>query len=136
MAAGTLVCSRCKIPKPISAFYKRNNRKRGYESECKKCKCIRLKPYSKCYDQKKNLWKKYRLTLEDWESLFEDQMGRCAICGRHQSEIGRTLCTDHNHITGEVRGLLCSKCNDGLGRFCADTGTNLLKNAIHYLEDE
>ena len=47
--------------------------------------------------------------------MLLNQNGECAICNRSMSEYGKKLCVDHNHITGEVRGLLCDPCNYGLG---------------------
>jgi hypothetical protein len=58
---------------------------------------------------------KYKLSPADYYALFELQGGRCAICHVTPEEMGRRLAVDHNHLTGEVRGLLCSPCNSGLG---------------------
>jgi hypothetical protein len=59
----------------------------------------------------------------------------CAICKRHKSEVTvkrkNHLCVDHNHSTGKIRGLLCDKCNRGIGLLCDDI--DILKNAIEYL---
>ena len=44
-------------------------------------------------------------------------MGCCAICKTHQSKLGKTLEVDHDHDTGVIRGLLCHKCNVGLGYY-------------------
>jgi Recombination endonuclease VII len=46
--------------------------------------------------------------------LRAEQQQLCAICKKHESETG-TLCLDHCHDTGEIRGLLCRKCNAGIG---------------------
>ena len=53
----------------------------------------------------------YGITLEQYNQIFEKQKGKCAICKRHQKELTRTLCVDHNHKTKQVRGLLCVTCN-------------------------
>ena len=63
----------------------------------------------------KHLLDNFRLIVEDWETLNIYQKGVCWICGRPNVN-GRRLSTDHNHETGEVRGLLCSKCNPLLGK--------------------
>jgi Recombination endonuclease VII len=56
---------------------------------------------------------KYGMEQEDYDELLESQGGRCAICGR---PFGR-VCIDHDHATGQVRGLLCNLCNSRLGWF-------------------
>ena len=79
--------------------------------------------------RKATLKKKYGLTLADYDSMFESQNGACAICGGQQTY--KLLAVDHCHITGKVRGLLCSKCNSILGYVSDNVGT--LQNAIKYL---
>lgn len=76
------------------------------------------------------LWR-YGIGLEDYNKLFVSQKGYCKICGRHQADLSKKLDTDHDHTTGIVRGLLCHKCNLGLGLF-KDNIENL-KRAIEYL---
>lgn len=68
---------------------------------------------------------------KNYQQLFELQLGKCFICKRHQSEFNQLLSVDHNHITGEVRGLLCSDCNVGLG--CFKDNPTLLNDAANYL---
>lgn len=63
----------------------------------------------------KHLKERYQLTIEDYNKLFQEQQGCCAICGKHQSELKHRLNVDHNHKTGKIRGLLCPKCNTALG---------------------
>lgn len=81
--------------------------------------------------EKNRRCKKYGITPEAYNELFNKQEGFCAICGVHQSELPYTLCIDHDHITGLVRGLLCHKCNTGIGRF--EDKAELLEKAINYL---
>lgn len=57
--------------------------------------------------------RKYGITPEKYDLLFQQQGGKCAICG--STSIGRHLSVDHDHKDGRVRGLLCIKCNTGLG---------------------
>lgn len=73
------------------------------------------------------LRRKYGLSLEDFDNLLARQNNSCAICSSKEA----TWCVDHCHTTGEVRGILCSSCNKGLGMF-KDDQTNL-ENAINYL---
>lgn len=53
----------------------------------------------------------YGITLDDYNKMFKQQGGCCAVCGKHQNEIKRILHVEHNHKTNEIRGLVCSKCN-------------------------
>lgn len=76
------------------------------------------------------LKKKYGITWEDYECLFEAQQGCCAICSKERGD-GPMLAVDHNHETGEVRGLLCGSCNRGLGLFIDNP--KLLIKAAEYV---
>ena len=76
----------------------------------------RLEQY-RAHDRTVGLLKKYGITPEQWEEIYDNQEGRCFICGKHQSQQNRRLCVDHNHKTGKVRGLLCVSCNAKLGWF-------------------
>jgi len=75
----------------------------------------------------------YGITLDDYNKIFANQDGRCAICNIHEQESGKILCVDHCHDTGKVRGLLCGKCNAGIG-LLGDNPENLI-NAANYLRE-
>lgn len=60
------------------------------------------------------------------------QRGECGICGRSLESVAATH-IDHDYTTGLARGLLCSRCNNGLGMFCESVG--VLRKAISYLEN-
>lgn len=77
--------------------------------------------------------KNYGITLEDYDNLRIKQNFRCYLCGTHETvSDGRGLLhVDHDHTTGEVRSLLCSSCNTGLGLFKEDV--DLLNKAINYI---
>jgi len=84
-------------------------------------------------------WRKYRLktyglTMADYDALLRQQGARCAICGRNSGNHKKTTAfqVDHDHATGQNRGLLCTSCNRGIGWF-ADSIPNL-RMAIAYLE--
>jgi len=70
----------------------------------------------KTYKRKYQL-KQYNITLDDYNLMFEKQEGRCAICQKHQNELSKTLCVDHDHKTNKVRQLLCHTCNVTLSYF-------------------
>ncbi len=82
---------------------------------------------------KSHLKKKFGITIEDYDAMYIEQGGRCAICGTHQSKLVKRLCVDHCHETQKVRGLLCDRCNTGISRF--KDNINLLQNAIKYLRE-
>jgi len=72
---------------------------------------------------------KYNMSAEDYNKMLAAQNGICAICGNPPK--GKNLSIDHDHATGEVRGLLCNKCNNMLG--LADESSDVLVKAIEYL---
>lgn len=73
--------------------------------------------------------KAYGISPEKYAEMVEAQHGECAICHAHH---GDGLYVDHDHKTGEVRGLLCNACNVGIGRFNDDP--ELLKKALEFLK--
>ncbi len=77
------------------------------------------------------LRKNYGITLDEYNIIFNRQEGKCCICGVHQDELTKILVVDHDHCTGKIRGLLCDKCNRGLGHFNDDI--ELLQKAVNYL---
>lgn len=83
-----------------------------------------------------NLTRHYGIGIAEYDRLFEKQSGQCAICKTDKpysgGERGGRLHVDHCHSTGKVRGLLCSSCNVGLGRF-KDSAV-LIRTAADYLE--
>ena len=76
-----------------------------------------------------DLKRKYGLTIDEYNAMLEKQEKSCAICGGVDPK--KRLAVDHNHKTNEIRGLLCSHCNMGLGHFKDDL--TLLAKAIQYL---
>lgn len=84
---------------------------------------------------KKFIVKSYGITHEEYYQMLDEQNGVCKICGSEDNNNERCssgkLFIDHCHTTGKVRGLLCSKCNHGLGQFNDDT--DRLQKAIDYL---
>lgn len=75
----------------------------------------------------------YGLTVDQYEALVRDQKGLCAICKGPPVGRGKKLHVDHDHTTRQVRALLCSFCNRGLGYFKDDP--QLLLLAAQYLQD-
>ena len=87
------------------------------------------------YARKSKLKITYGMTLEDYDNMLEKQNGGCAICGVTENTYSRWpekyLAVDHDHKTGENRGLLCDHCNRGIGMFNDDP--DLLVKASKYL---
>jgi hypothetical protein len=78
-----------------------------------------------------HLQRRYGLSRADYDALLKRQGGVCAICAKPSE---KTLCVDHCHATGSIRGLLCPKCNRGLG-YLADDQSALIA-ALVYLGHE
>jgi len=137
----TKICIKCKKKKSLSEFHKNKNRPHGRQDVCKQCKKKydakwRKNNYGKnCKSRRtSHLKQMYGLSDSDYNAMFEEQDGKCKICGIHQRSLKRTLNVDHNHKTGFVRGLLCAECNKGLGNF--KDNVELLQIAASYLENE
>lgn len=110
------------------------------------------KPKTPEQRRRANLWSMYRIRPDDYDGLRESQGYRCAICARHEGDLpiqhgGRPrkdgtratptatpLVVDHDHKTGEVRGLLCRPCNTAIGMLedCPDR----LRGALRYLGEK
>ena len=129
----TKICKDCKIEKPVNDFAKRSSSKDGLQTYCKPCQNQRVYkvPSFKSNVRKGQLKSKYGIRPEDYDFLFAIQKGRCAICKMAEEGTREFLCVDHSHDTGKVRGLLCHKCNLGLGKF--QDNVEYLSNAIEYL---
>ncbi len=112
-------CRSCGVEKPLSEFHKRSDTGK-YQNGCKEC-------YHSA-QMKRN----YGITLEVYDRMYEQQNGLCAICRLPQlSKRNTRFCVDHDHDTGQVRGLLCDSCNRGIGLLKDDP--RLLENAAQYL---
>lgn len=144
-------CAVCRKTKSAAEFYKDKRMKSGLSSECKQCRKDRSKQWhaenyearprakkyrkpnghlmeSEGYHRNAYLRKRYGISQKDYDKMYSEQSGCCAICGKHR----KTLFVDHCHTSSLVRGLLCSHCNFGLGHFL-DSISNL-ENAIQYLK--
>ena len=102
------------------------------------------KEYKKKYNKKHKLQKReyqlkyfYGINSEQYNELFIKQKSMCAICGMVEYSIDKrtgsikSLCVDHCHKTGKIRGLLCASCNVGLGYF--RDNPEITKKATKYL---
>jgi hypothetical protein len=107
----------------VTDFYKHRVVKGGRENKCKECRHTYDKShYNSTLNRAKHFKRDYKITLEDYDQMLEHQGGVCAACsGRHKD--GRRLHVDHDHKTGQVRGLLCTKCNTAIGLMNDDVMT-------------
>lgn len=127
-------CNVCREVKPLSAFHKHAQHTDGRRNEC--IDCVSEKNHERYLTHKEEIKRRngvwyhankhkmrstrrraalrrvYGLQPEDYTRMYEEQGGVCAVCRR---DYGPVLDVDHDHDTGEVRGLLCGPCNRALG---------------------
>lgn len=131
----TRLCTNCDTEKDLSSFQLAKKKRRdGTRYECRLWTCNacewekkKARKATKDYD----LQRKYGITIETYNDMFEAQEGCCDICETHQSNLTRALAVDHCHDTGKVRGLLCGNCNIGIGNL--QDSIKVLKKATKYL---
>ena len=133
-------CTRCEAEKPLADFHRDRSASYGRKPHCKECaKQLNAEQWCKHREKRAATKRKYRvergpqisarhraykierqygLTKEQVDAMRESQNGKCAICSDAlvQAKKGG-LAIDHCHATGKVRGLLCHRCNTGLGLF-------------------
>jgi len=120
--------------KKLKAAYRRYYRKHRNKMLLKNQKWVKANyQYTLEYRRRISLIKEFGISLEQYNATLKQQKGVCAIC-RKKCKSGRRLAVDHCHKTGMNRGLLCSKCNRGLGLF--NDSPKLLLAAIKYLRRE
>jgi hypothetical protein len=123
-------CADCKELKPYSDFPPSKKAKDGCHSYCKECNNRRSRESVKRLSgstRHYHLKRRCGIGADDFDRVVAEQAGVCAICGRRDP--GHV---DHDHETGEVRGILCFNCNGGLGQFRDDV--DALRSAAVYLE--
>lgn len=139
-------CNGCGLDKPLDEFGKRPGGQP--RSRCKRClseATMRWRDGNEDRALDAHLRRAFGITLAEYREMLVGQGGVCAICGepptvalgiptRRQGRAVRPrLVVDHNHATGEVRGLLCAPCNRGIG-FLGDTADGV-RRALAYLEE-
>ena len=143
----TKTCTKCHKTKPLEEFSRGPNCKDGYQTHCKACKSAYSRRWRVGRREKTRVYNSqwwaehgadrqrqrlYGITLAEYDAMLEAQGGVCAICGMTPEENKARLSVDHDHETREIRGLLCSGCNWGLGMF--RDNPNHLYSAVEYLE--
>jgi hypothetical protein len=139
-------CSSCHERKPTSDFSACKSAPDGLHTYCRSCGSAKVSEYFRSLPEKEryhrgrkhSLKKNYGLTMEAYEALLSAQGHACAICRDPIKDClpgeglrGRSASVDHDHGTGAIRGILCVKCNAGLGQF--RDNENFLGAAISYL---
>jgi hypothetical protein len=120
-------CTQCVklLPATSEYFYKCEKHKDGLKYKCISCWKKLLKEYrdnlpggERTRRNRNNILNKtYGISEKRYNEMFIKQNGFCWICGIHQSKLKISLSVDHNHKTGKVRGLLCTRCNLRLAVF-------------------
>ena len=80
--------------------------------------------------RERQLRRRYRMFLEDYDRILAEQNGGCGVCG---IKIRGVLNVDHNHVTGQVRGLVCNRCNLVVGMF--ESPTDVIAQVAGYLAE-
>lgn len=137
MRESTKVCSKCWLVKPTFGFTTSTRNKDKLAGWCKVCRnAYFAQRYNGVYAKNKTL-ARYGVDSFMYEQMLAEQGGACAICKTTDAGIHngsgkvKAFDVDHDHKTGVVRGLLCNRCNRGIGMLGDDTRT--LLNAHAYL---
>ncbi len=131
-------CTNCLKLRQHRSFNKDMTKPDKLDSWCKFCRKnyraknkMRIKNYRKKHSKAfkgYQLKAKFGITIAEYEALASKQKHKCAICDERLK-----LVVDHCHKTEIIRGLLCNKCNVGLGHFKDDV--KIIESAIKYLEE-
>jgi hypothetical protein len=131
----TKVCTGCKVDKPKTEYPKRYDRASGVRPKCTECqrgidgKRRKTESGKKSYRSKAWKLQGIKITYEEYLAKYEKLNGCCEICNIKLD----SLCVDHNHTTGSIRGLLCTACNLGIEHF-KESEQNM-NSAIKYLQN-
>lgn len=129
-------CTKCEEEYPATPefFHRCKAHKDGLSSWCKKCLLAHHRqnnqsPKGKARQRASKLKCRFGISINDYNKMFQAQGGVCAICGKPPGDT--RLAVDHDHVTDEVRGLLCVKCNVALGLINDDI--DILASMASYL---
>lgn len=126
--SGIRLESRCKVCMRVR-YRERAERWAGkYPEKERECQArYRAKPETRVHRRNHYLTIRYGVTLEQYESDYQKQQGKCQICEQHFEKLG----VDHCHTTGKYRGLLCDACNQAIGSL--RDSPELCEKAANYL---
>lgn len=130
-------CSKCHKDKELECFTRHKALRDGHLNWCKSCKAAYEKERrAKRPDESRGskLLHRYGITIDQYDDLIKFQDGRCALCPAtiYSPNKPVRLAVDHDNLTGAIRGLLCNKCNRGIGLLDHDIAR--LELAINYLK--
>ena len=146
---GEQICRDCKKLLPLSDFSPNKDMRPGVVRICKPCNARKAMEWNdanrdKVFDAR--LRRDFGITSEQYQAMVTGQRGLCACCGNEPDiKIGRdtrrvqgrqqspSLVVDHDHFTGQIRGLLCIPCNRGIGLLGDDAAG--VRFALKYLEE-
>ncbi len=139
IAVKQCIPSGCGRHMPVFLFGKDVSKKDGLNPLCKPCSVERGKKYYAKYQASgKARWyklqRKFGVSQEDYEAMWEAQGKCCAICKTTEPRGRGDFHLDHNHETNEARGILCAECNVGIGKLL--DSPKVLKSALAYLEEK
>ena len=125
-------CTKCGEDKDLHEFSKEPRSPDGVTAQCKSCR----NQYQKEWVKRKggamyHRTVRYGMSPNEYEELLEEQLNRCACCGSSDPKRKAGFVIDHDHQTGQVRGLLCHSCNIGIGQL-GDSISGLTQ-ALNYL---
>lgn len=135
-------CTKCNENKPLTAFGKHKRHKDGLRFRCKECEKVDTKNKRKesleqdylgtrLKERASNLKRVFGMSLKEYDEKLLLQDSVCKIC-KEKCKSGRRLAVDHDHSSGQIRDLLCTNCNQGLGKF--QDNPELLEKAAEYLK--
>jgi len=148
----TKICKDCEKELSVHAFPEAPGNQDGYATRCRGCARLIREENKEELNRQNREWKQskrgkvlcrdarrryhlkhlYGLSVKQHEQMYVDQEGRCMICC--ETVLYDEIHTDHDHKTGEVRGLLCQRCNHMLGG--ARDNPSILRAAVEYLEGD
>jgi hypothetical protein len=136
-------CGTCKTMKTKSEFAKAIGQVDGLQGFCRSCGRVKQAKWRsenrvQANRAAANAHRRRRLGIEphQYDEMLAEQGGVCAICNglcdiRTVTGVQKNLAVDHDHETGDIRGLLCTRCNTAIGLF--DDDTERLAKAREYL---
>lgn len=112
-------CKNCRKVLSLDDFYACKKTRDGHHNKCKVCwkessRINGYRYYKKHYEKcRAKTWRQrgINITPDEFYIKLKEQNNCCAICGRNMDTMKKKLHVDHNHKTGQVRGLLCDFCN-------------------------